>query len=243
MDEQLKKLSDMIERAKRMVFLGGAGVSTESGISDFRSENGVYAALKSYGRPPEELLSHGFFIRHPDIFFDYYKKHLICPDAKPNAAHKALAKLERMGKLTAIVTQNIDELHQRGGSKTVFELHGSVYRNHCMRCGRFYDVSAVLKSDGVPKCSCGGIIKPDVVLYGESLPEHAISGAIDHIERADFLLIGGTQLSVYPAAGLVDYFAGRDLAVINLTATPRDASAALTVRRPIGEVLQAVVGI
>ena len=241
MDEQLQQLSQMIGRARRMAFLGGAGLSTESGIPDFRSSNGVYAALKAYGRPPEELLSHGFFVRHPDVFFDYYRKYLIRPEAKPNLAHYALARLEQQGKLTAVITQNIDELHQRAGSRNVLELHGSVYRNHCMECGKSWPVEAVLEADDVPRCTCGGIIKPDVVLYGEGLDPATLTAAVEAIAAADMLLIGGTQLSVYPAAGLVDYFHGKDLAVINLSATPRDAQAALTIRRPIGEVLAEVV--
>lgn len=241
MDEQLQQLSQMIGRARRMAFLGGAGLSTESGIPDFRSSNGVYAALKAYGRPPEELLSHGFFVRHPDVFFDYYRKYLIRPEAKPNPAHYALARLDQQGKLTAVITQNIDELHQRAGSRNVLELHGSVYRNHCMECGKSWPVEAVLEADDVPRCTCGGIIKPDVVLYGEGLDPATLTAAVEAIAAADMLLIGGTQLSVYPAAGLVDYFHGKDLAVINLSATPRDAQAALTIRRPIGEVLAEVV--
>lgn len=241
MDEQLQQLWQMIGRARRMAFLGGAGLSTESGIPDFRSSNGVYAALKAYGRPPEELLSHGFFVRHPDVFFDYYRKYLIRPEAKPNPAHYALARLEQQGKLTAVITQNIDELHQRAGSRNVLELHGSVYRNHCMECGKSWPVEAVLEADGVPRCTCGGIIKPDVVLYGEGLDPATLTAAVEAIAAADMLLIGGTQLSVYPAAGLVDYFHGKDLAVINLSATPRDVQAALTIRRPIGEVLAEVV--
>lgn len=241
MDEQLQQLSQMIGRARRMAFLGGAGLSTESGIPDFRSSNGVYEALKAYGRPPEELLSHGFFVRYPDVFFDYYRKYLIRPEAKPNPAHYALARLEQQGKLTAVITQNIDELHQRAGSRNVLELHGSVYRNHCMECGKSWPVEAVLEADDVPRCTCGGIIKPDVVLYGEGLDPATLTVAVEAIAAADMLLIGGTQLSVYPAAGLVDYFHGKDLAVINLSATPRDAQAALTIRRPIGEVLAEVV--
>ncbi len=241
MDEQLQQLSQMIGRARRMAFLGGAGLSTESGIPDFRSSNGVYAALKAYGRPPEELLSHDFFVRHPDVFFDYYRKYLIRPEAKPNPAHYALARLEQQGKLTAVVTQNIDELHQRAGSRNVLELHGSVYRNHCMECGKSWPVEAVLEADGVPRCTCSGVIKPDVILYGEGLDSATLTAAVEAIAAADMLLIGGTQLSVYPAAGLVDYFHGKDLAVINLSATPRDAQAALTIRRPIGEVLAEVV--
>ena len=241
MDEQLARLSEMLDRAGRVAFLGGAGLSTESGIPDFRSSNGVYAALRAYGKPPEELLSHGFFLRHTEVFFDYYRKYLICPEAEPNPAHRALARLEQRGKLTAVITQNIDGLHQKAGSRHVLELHGSVYRNHCMACGRSYPVDAVLAAEGVPRCACGGIIKPDVVLYGEGLDPATLSAAVQAVAQADMLLIGGTQLSVYPAAGLVDYFHGRDLAGINLSATPRDAQAALTIRRPIGEVLAAVV--
>lgn len=241
MDAQLEQLAEMFGRAKRIAFLGGAGLSTESGIPDFRSSNGVYAALQAYGRPPEELLSHEFFLRHTDVFFDYYRKYLVHPQAKPNPAHFALARLEQQGKLTAVITQNIDGLHQQAGSRRVLELHGSVYRNHCMRCGKSYPVESALSADAVPHCDCGGIIKPDVVLYGEGLDPATLTAAVEAVSQADMLLIGGTQLSVYPAAGLVDYFRGRDLAVINLSVTPRDAEAALTIRRPIGEVLAAVV--
>ena len=211
MDAQLQQLSDMLARAGRVAFLGGAGLSTESGIPDFRSSDGVYAALRAYGRPPEELLSHEFFLAHPDVFFDYYRKYLLHPEAEPNAAHAALARLERRG------------------------------RNHCMDCGKSYPLEAVQRGAGVPRCACGGIIKPDVVLYGEGLDPATLTAAAQAVAQADMLLIGGTQLSVYPAAGLVDYFRGSDLALINLSATPRDAQAALTIRRPIGEVLAAVV--
>lgn len=241
MNAQLEQLAEMFGRVKRIAFLGGAGLSTESGIPDFRSSNGVYAALQAYGRPPEKLLSHEFFLRHTDVFFDYYRKYLVHPQAKPNPAHFALARLEQQGKLTAVITQNIDGLHQQAGSRRVLELHGSVYRNHCMRCGKSYPVESVLSADAVPHCDCGGIIKPDVVLYGEGLDPATLTAAVEAVSQADMLLIGGTQLSVYPAAGLVDYFRGRDLAVINLSVTPRDAEAALTIRRPIGEVLAAVV--
>lgn len=241
MNAQLEQLAEMFGRAKRIAFLGGAGLSTESGIPDFRSSNGVYAALQAYGRPPEELLSYEFFLRHTDVFFDYYRKYLVHPQAKPNPAHFALARLEQQGKLTAVITQNIDGLHQQAGSRRVLELHGSVYRNHCMRCGKSYPVESVLSADAVPHCDCGGIIKPDVVLYGEGLDPATLTAAVEAVSQADMLLIGGTQLSVYPAAGLVDYFRGRDLAVINLSVIPRDAEAALTIRRPIGEVLAAVV--
>ena len=241
MDAQLQQLSDMLARAGRVAFLGGAGLSTESGIPDFRSSDGVYAALRAYGRPPEELLSHEFFLAHPDVFFDYYRKYLLHPEAEPNAAHAALARLERRGRLTAVITQNIDGLHQKAGSRRVLELHGSVHRNHCMDCGKSYPLEAVQRGAGVPRCACGGIIKPDVVLYGEGIDPATLTAAAQAVAQADMLLIGGTQLSVYPAAGLVDYFRGSDLALINLSATPRDAQAALTIRRPIGEVLAAVV--
>ena len=241
MEADVIRLKEMIARAKRIAFFGGAGLSTESGIPDFRGENGVFAALKAYGERPETLLSHSYFMRHPETFFDYYRKFLLCPDAKPNAAHLALARLERQGKLTACITQNIDGLHTAAGSKNVLELHGSVYRNHCMHCGKFYPMETVLNSDGVPRCSCGGIIKPDVVLYEESLDGGILSAAIRAVSEADMLLIGGTQLSVYPAAGLVDYFHGDDIAVINLSDTARSTGGTLFIHRKIGEVLSEVV--
>ena len=243
MDEQLQQLSQMIGRARRMAFLGGAGLSTESGIPDFRSSNGVYAALKAYGRPPEELLSHGFFVRHPDVFFDYYRKYLIRPEAKPNPAHYALARLEQQGKLTAVVTQNIDELHQRAGSRNVLELHGSVYRNHCMECGKSWPVEAVLEADGVPRCTCGGVIKPDVVLYEEGLDQHTLQKAVYYISNADVLIIGGTSLTVYPAAGLIDYYGGKKLVLINKSVTPMDSRADLVISGPIGEILGDAAGV
>ena len=238
MDEQLQQLSQMIGRARRMAFLGGAGLSTESGIPDFRSSNGVYAALKAYGRPPEELLSHGFFVRHPDVFFDYYRKYLIRPEAKPNPAHYALARLEQQGKLTAVITQNIDELHQRAGSRNVLELHGSVYRNHCMQCGKAFGPEYVRDHPPVPYCdACGGLVKPDVVLYGESLDGDCLRGAAEAIAQADVLLVGGTSLTVYPAAGLIRYYRGDKLAVINKTALEQ-AGADLTIQAPIGQVME-----
>lgn len=242
MDEATMKLKEMIERAERIAFLGGAGVSTESGIPDFRGEKGIFAALSEYGERPETLLSHSYFMRHTETFFDYYRKYLLCPDAKPNPAHYALARLEKQGKLTAVITQNIDGLHQAAGSRNVLELHGSVHRNHCMRCGRVYNgMDTILNAAGVPRCECGGIIKPDVVLYEEGLDGRTLGEAVQTIAEADMLLIGGTQLSVYPAAGLIDYFRGRDIALINLSATSRDSGAALTVRRKIGEVLNEIV--
>lgn len=241
MEDTMNRLKEMLEQSERIVFLGGAGLSTESGIPDFRGEKGVFAALQAYGQPPEVLLSHGYFLRHMEIFFDYYRKYLLWPDAQPNEAHFALARLERQGKLKAVITQNIDGLHTKAGSRNVLELHGSVYRNHCMTCGRFYPMEAIVNCDGVPRCGCGGIIKPDVVLYEESLDEGVLSAAIRAIREADMLLIGGTQLSVYPAAGLVDYFRGRNIAVINLSETARDTGAVLTIHEKIGKVLKSVI--
>lgn len=234
MNEALKAVLD---KAKRIAFLGGAGLSTESGIPDFRSSDGIYKAKQAYGVPPEVLLSHDFFEDYPEIFFDYYRKNLIYPDAKPNNAHRALAKLEADGKLSAVITQNIDNLHQLAGSKNVLELHGSVYRNYCTRCRRFYGVDAILKTDGVPRCACGGIIKPDVVLYGEGLDERVLTESIRAIRNADTMIVGGTSLAVYPAAGLIDYFRGRELVLINLSSTPRDREATLCVHEKIGEAL------
>lgn len=234
-------LKAIIDKSKRIAFLGGAGLSTESGIPDFRSSNGIYHAVQTYGFPPEDLLSHDFFVHYPDMFFDYYRKNLIYPDAKPNNAHKALAKLEKEGKLTAVITQNIDNLHQLAGSKNVLELHGSVYRNYCTRCRKFYSVEKILDSIGIPTCDCGGIIKPDVVLYGEGLDEHILTSSIRAIRNADTLIVGGTSLAVYPAAGLIDYFRGDDLVLINLSSTPRDHDATLCVHEKIGEALSFVL--
>ena len=241
MNEQIEKLKALIASSKRIAFLGGAGLSTESGIPDVRSEDGIFKAVREYGYPPETLLSHSFFLRRTDVFYDYYKKYLLYPAAKPNKAHLALAKLEREGKLTAVITQNIDNLHQAAGSKNVLELHGSVYRNFCMRCGRSYSMEFVRESSGVPHCACGGIIKPDVVLYEEGLDMQIVQNAVSHIEHADMLLIGGTSLTVYPAAGLVDYFSGDALVVINLSETHQDRRATLTLRERIGEALSAAV--
>ncbi len=237
MDDPIEQLRSLIAQSQRIAFLGGAGLSTESGIPDFRSEDGVFAAIEHYGRPPETLLSHAFFLQKPEVFYDYYRKYLLHPSAKPNRAHEALARMERDGKLAGVVTQNIDGLHQAAGSRTVYELHGSVYRNRCMRCGRSYGVEHILATAGVPTCDCGGIIKPDVVLYGEGLDETTVSGAIDCIARADMLIIGGTSLLVYPAAGLADYYDGGRLVVINLSQTHKDRRSALTIREKIGEVL------
>ena len=232
-----EKLKQVIENSRHIAFLGGAGLSTESGIPDFRSTDGIYKAQTTYGHSPEVLLSHDFFWRHTDVFYDYYRKFLLYPEAKPNKAHKALAKLEQDGKLTAVITQNIDGLHQAAGSRNVLELHGSVHRNYCTKCHKAYSMEYILKSEGVPTCTCGGIIKPDVVLYGEGLETKTLVSAVTHIQRADTLIVGGTSLVVYPAAGLIDYFSGRELVLINLSRTDRDSEATLCVHEKIGEAL------
>lgn len=245
MNEELFRI---IDRGKRIVFFGGAGVSTESGIPDFRSENGLYHAMETYERRPEELISHSFYRQDPDIFFDYYKKNLIHRDKKPNPAHLALAKLEEEGKLLAVVTQNIDGLHQMAGSKHVHELHGSIQRNTCSKCGAKYDLDYImnpancLDSEGrvtsIPRCkSCQAIVKPDVVLYEEPLDENVIRDAVEAISEADVLLVGGTSLVVYPAAGLIRHFQGDYLVLINKTKTPYDSMAHLVIHEPIGQVL------
>lgn len=236
------KVREVIERSRRIVFFGGAGVSTESNIPDFRSESGLYHAVSKYGQSPETMLSHSFFIAHTQTFFDYYKNNLIYPQAEPNQAHIALARLEEEGKLTAVVTQNIDGLHQKAGSKKVWELHGSVLRNYCMDCGAYYEVEYILDEThcekGIPKCQeCGGIIKPDVVLYEEALDENVLSGAVQAIAEADTLIVGGTSLVVYPAAGLIRYFQGSDLILINKTETPYDSNASLVIHDSIGKAL------
>ena len=230
------ELERLIQAHQNIVFFGGAGVSTESGIPDFRSVDGLYHQKFKY--PPETMLSHTFYEQHTAEFFDFYRQKLIVHGAKPNAAHLRLAKLEREGKLKAVVTQNIDGLHQAAGSKTVYELHGSTLRNYCTRCGAFYDVDYIANSTGVPRCEkCGGIVKPDVVLYEEGLDEEVLSGAVNAIRHADTLIIGGTSLVVYPAAGLIRYFRGDHLVVINMQPTGADAEADLCIAKPIGQVL------
>ena len=236
--EQIAKLQQMIDESHSIVFFGGAGVSTESGIPDFRSVDGLYH--QKYDYPPETILSHTFYRNKTDEFYRFYKDKMLCLDAKPNAAHLKLAELEAVGKLTAVVTQNIDGLHQAAGSKKVYELHGSVLRNYCENCGGFFGAEYILNADGVPKCSCGGEIKPDVVLYEEGLDNQILSGAIKAISEADMLIIGGTSLVVYPAAGFVDYFRGDHLVVLNKSATSRDSYADLCIQEPIGEVLGAL---
>lgn len=229
-------LQRMVDDSERIVFFGGAGVSTESGIPDFRSVDGLYNEQYTY--PPEEMLSHTMFQLHPEEFYRFYRNKMLYLDAKPNAAHKKLAELEAAGKLTAVVTQNIDGLHQAAGSRNVFELHGSVYRNYCTRCGKFYTVQELLEREGVPKCVCGGIIKPDVVLYEEGLDQNILRGAIEAIRQADMLIIGGTSLVVYPANGLVEYFQGKYLVVINKSPTHMDGRADLLIEENIGAVLE-----
>ena len=228
------KLKALIDQSEKIVFFGGAGVSTESGIPDFRGVDGLYR--QKYDYPPETILSHEFFFSHTEEFYRFYRDKMLCLDAQPNPAHLALARLEREGKLTAVVTQNIDGLHQRAGSRQVFELHGSVLRNHCTRCGRAFGVEAITDCTGVPHCPCGGVIKPDVVLYGENLDDAVVSGAVAAIAACDLLIIGGTSLSVWPAAGLIDYCHGK-IALINRTPTPADRRADLLLHGAIGEIL------
>ena len=237
----VEKLEKIISQSQNIVFFGGAGVSTESGIPDFRSVDGLYH--QKYDYPPETILSHTFFMRKPEEFYRFYRNKMLFPNAEPNRAHKALAKLEEMGKLKAVVTQNIDGLHQKAGSKEVLELHGSVLRNHCTRCGKFYGLDAILNSTGVPKCTCGGTIKPDVVLYEEGLDSETIEKSVNYIANADVLIIGGTSLTVYPAAGLIDYYRGHKLILINKSVTPMDSRADLVISGPIGEVLGDAVGV
>lgn len=236
------ELFNIINDSDNIVFLGGAGVSTESNIPDFRSEDGLYAARNQYGYPPETLISRSFFDKNKEVFFDYYKKNLICLEAKPNPAHFALAELEQMGKLKAVVTQNIDGLHQLAGSKNVYELHGSVHRNYCMKCHKFYSSKDIMAIEGVPYCQCGGVIKPDVVLYEEGLNDDVWNGAYDAIKNADVLIVGGTSLVVYPAAGLVGVYKGNKLVLINKSETQYDNRAQLVINDKIGVVLSQVVG-
>ena len=238
MGQDVEKLQELIDQHDRIVFFGGAGVSTESGIPDFRSVDGLYN--QKYDYPPETILSHTFFMRHPEEFYRFYRDKMLALDAKPNAAHKKLSELEAAGKLTGVVTRNIDGLHQAAGSKHVMELHGSVHRNYCMKCGKFYDAEYVKNSEGIPRCSCGGMIKPDVVLYEEGLDQKTIQGAVEAISSADMLIIGGTSLVVYPAAGFIDYFHGKHLVVINKSETARSVRAELAISAPIGEILGAI---
>ncbi|MDE5873206.1 MAG: NAD-dependent protein deacylase [Lachnospiraceae bacterium] len=231
----IEKLKSAVEECSYIVFFGGAGVSTESGIPDFRSVDGLYN--QKYKYPPETIISHSFYMRNPEEFYEFYKDKMLFLDAKPNAAHLKLAELEKSGKLKAVVTQNIDGLHQAAGSKEVLELHGSVHRNYCTKCGKFFDLEYIVKSNGVPKCDeCNGIVKPDVVLYEEGLDQSTIARTVEHISHADMLIIGGTSLAVYPAAGLIDYFKGKYLVVINMAPTARDVHADILIKDKIGQV-------
>ena len=239
MDAKVKELADILKESNNIVFFGGAGVSTASNIPDFRSSNGLFSQKLNQHFTPEQLVSHTFFVRYPEEFYEFYKDKLIYPEAKPNDCHIALAKLEEMGKLKAIVTQNIDGLHQMAGSKTVYELHGSVHRNYCMNCHEFYDANDILAAKGIPTCKkCGGKIKPDVVLYEEGLDQEILSNSIEAISKAETLIIGGTSLVVYPAAGFINYFQGKHLILINLMATKADQKADLVINDDIAKVMK-----
>ena len=236
--EGIDQLQSWVNESKRIVFFGGAGVSTESGIPDFRSVDGLYH--QKYDYPPETILGHTFFMRNTKAFYDFYRDKMICLDAKPNITHLKLAEMEQKGKLTAVVTQNIDGLHQAAGSKTVYELHGSVHRIYCTKCHTFYDIHCITESTGIPTCECGGIIKPDVVLYEEGLNDATVTGAVKAISESDLMIIGGTSLAVYPAAGLLHYFHGNHLVLINKSATPMDADADLLLQCGLGKVFSRI---
>lgn len=230
----IEQFVDWVDKCDNIVFFGGAGVSTESGIPDFRSPDGLYN--QKYKYPPETIISHSFYLRYPEEFYRFYKDKMLYPDSEPGITHLALAKLEQQGKLKAVVTQNIDGLHQKAGNKNVIELHGSVLRNYCERCHRFYGIESIINSSGIPTCECGGIIKPDVVLYEEGLDEDNITAAIEYIRNADMLVVGGTSLGVYPAAGLIDYYRGDKLVLINKSQTPYDGKADLLINVPLADV-------
>ncbi len=238
MQDKIEKLQRIVDNSGNIVFFGGRGVSTESGIPDFRSTDGLYN--QTYKFPPEVILSHGYFVHSTERFYDFYRDKMLALDAEPNAAHKWLAKRENSGKLSAVVTQNIDGLHQKAGSKRVLELHGTVYKNYCMKCGKFHPVSYIVDTAGVPKCDCGGIIKPDVVLYDEDLNWHTVNSSINAIRAANTLIVAGTSLTVYPAAGLIRYFEGDNLVLINRDATDLDSSADLVIRGNVGQVLSRI---
>lgn len=238
MADWMETLQRWVDESSSIVFFGGAGVSTESGLPDFRSVDGLYH--QHYAEPPETILSHSYFMHNTEGFYRFYREKMLFPDAQPNEAHRKLAQLEAAGKLAAVVTQNIDGLHQKAGSKTVYELHGSVSRNHCTRCGRFYTLEEVMATEGVPRCACGGVIKPDVVLYEEALDEDTVAGAVQAIRRADLLIVAGTSLVVYPAAGLIRYYRGDKLVLINLQPTPADGIANLVIHDKVGRVLKEI---
>ncbi len=238
MADWMETLQRWVDESSSIVFFGGAGVSTESGLPDFRSVDGLYH--QHYAEPPETILSHSYFMHNTEGFYRFYREKMLFPDARPNEAHRKLAQLEAAGKLAAVVTQNIDGLHQKAGSKTVYELHGSVSRNHCTRCGRFYTLEEVMAAEGVPRCACGGVIKPDVVLYEEALDEDTVAGAVRAIRRADLLIVAGTSLVVYPAAGLIRYYRGDKLVLINLQPTPADGIANLVIHDKVGRVLKEI---
>ena len=239
MEDKIKLLKEMIDESSNIVFFGGAGVSTESGVPDFRSVDGLYNQKWDY--PPETILSHSFFMRNPEEFYRFYREKMLIENVQPNKAHKALAQLEKAGKLKAVITQNIDGLHQMAGSKEVYELHGTVHDNYCMNCGKYFSFKDIMNMDLVPRCECGGIVKPDVVLYEEGLNSVTIQKSVSAIAHADMMIIGGTSLTVYPAAGLVDYFNGNKLVLINKSSTGRDGRANLVINDAIGEVLGRVV--
>lgn len=234
----IEELQSIVDSSAYAVFFGGAGVSTESGLPDFRSPDGIYMSKQKY--PPETMLSHTFFMEHTEEFWDFYRNMLYCPDAKPNAAHIKLAELEKSGKLTAVITQNIDGLHSAAGSKNVFELHGSALRNYCMKCGKFYSGDEVMAVSGIPKCTCGGIIKPDVVLYEEALDDKVVSGAVNAIAKADTLIVVGTSLTVYPAAGFIRYFKGENLILINRDKTAMDSAFSHIIHGKVGEIMEKI---
>lgn len=237
-NSKIQVLNDMIKESNSIVFFGGAGVSTESGIPDFRSADGIY--MMDYKYPPEEIISRSFFDAHKKEFYEFYKQYFYYPDAKPNITHIKLAELEKANKLSAVVTQNIDGLHTEAGSKNVYELHGSVLRNYCMKCGKFYDIHHIVKSEGIPKCECGGVVKPDVVLYEESLDDDCIDGAVKAIENADMLIVAGTSLRVYPAAGFIRYFRGKNLVLINRDSTEMDSMFGLVINDSLGNVFSQI---
>ena len=241
--EKILMLKQMIEQSNNICCLSGAGFSTESGIPDFRSENGIFDAIRKFGYPPEVLLSKSFFESNTETFFEYYCNNFLFSNINPNRAHKALAELEKQNKLNCIATQNIDGLHIKAGNTKVYELHGSVYRNHCTRCGKFYSIDYLKNSNGIPRCECGGIIKPDVVLYEEPLPEKVFQEAIQKIVESDMMIVGGTSLNVYPAAGLVSVYTGNKLVIINRDTTPMDNKADLVIKGNLGDVLGDAVGI